>query len=345
MVKLICTNCLKNYGVRRTAEKYGIKDDTVCKNCGSTDGLLIDLETTKKIQCAYIIDGTRVPYELPTPFHMKEDKIEINNTITLQDATEIADFELLNSIHGFYVSHRFVKTFEVGNSELADMFSDFCDYPFRNEFFEINKSYEEKFEFFLNYFPLSVRHTGTKVYRIRKNPSDPSNNKEYDAPPIEKCIDGRMNYKGHPAFYGAFEIDTCIYESKIGSEDNIFLMEGELTRDISLLNLLNVLNIQQSDSQNIYETLEVSYFIHYLFNTNYWSRFSQELSLYLKNKGIEGVIYPSYFNRVRPTTYTNFAIFGHPIESGLINVVSKNRLIINQIGYDYSFGPVLKPNQ
>jgi hypothetical protein len=79
----------------------------------------------------------------------------------------------------------------------------------------------------------------------------------------------------------------------------------------------------------------------------------------------DGIIYPSYFSLLRTgarpfeTAYgisirrfpeaaeyakaqmiPNFALFGRPVEAGLVRVDCINRLVLTQIGYNAHFGPV-----
>jgi hypothetical protein len=81
--------------------------------------------------------------------------------------------------------------------------------------------------------------------------------------------------------------------------------------------------------------------------------------------GFDGLIYPSYFSLIRtgappfetvlgisirrfPTvaeyvksqSIPNIALFGRPIEEGIVKVACLNRLVINKVDYDIQFGPV-----
>lgn len=40
--------------------------------------------------------------------------------------------------------------------------------------------------------------------------------------------------------------------------------------------------------------------------------------------------------------YKNLALFGYPIKDGIVDVLSKAKIIINDISYQYSFAPIFK---
>lgn len=93
---------------------------------------------------------------------------------------------------------------------------------------------------------------------------------------------------------------------------------------------------------------------------------TRELAFAARSVGFNGIVYPSYFsmlrNGVKPfeTTYgishrkipqyrefeeakvsANFAIFGRPIEDGLVNVHCINRVVLSTVLYSVHFGPVI----
>ena len=122
---------------------------------------------------------------------------------------------------------------------------------------------------------------------------------------------------------------------------------------------------RRSEAGTEFESLDMA--IHMLFLARPHSyEISRMIALAAKEAGFDGVIYPSFFSLLRTgghpfeTSYglslrrfhperkkyaeaytiQNFAIFGRPLEGGLVHVECINRLILTQVGYKGHFGPV-----
>jgi hypothetical protein len=114
-----------------------------------------------------------------------------------------------------------------------------------------------------------------------------------------------------------------------------------------------------------FESLDMA--IHMLFLARSHSyEISRAIALAARDAGFDGVIYPSFFSIIRTgghpfeTSYglslrrfhpdrnkyfeaftiRNFALFGRPLENGLVRVECINRLVLTQVGYLGHFGPV-----
>ena len=91
----------------------------------------------------------------------------------------------------------------------------------------------------------------------------------------------------------------------------------------------------------------------------------RRIALLAKDRGFDGIVYPSYFSLLQTgsvpfqTAYglsyrrfekaraaesrkivRNVAIFGRPVEAGLLDVVCINKLVLRRVDYDIRFGPV-----
>ena len=144
-------------------------------------------------------------------------------------------------------------------------------------------------------------------------------------------------------------------------EDDIYVATLMAQRDLRLLDLTQVLEEEGTE----FESLDMA--IHMLFLAQSHSyELSRAIALTARDAGFDGVIYPSFFslirtgghpfetayglsvrrfhprrdNHVRAFTIPNFALFGRPLESGLVCVECINRLILTQVGYQGHFGPV-----
>ena len=49
--------------------------------------------------------------------------------------------------------------------------------------------------------------------------------------------------------------------------------------------------------------------------------------------------FPTYKQRVKSQIIQNIALFGRPINEGIVSIICINRLILNKVIYDYHFGP------
>lgn len=213
----------------------------------------------------------------------------------------------------------------------------------------------------LKEYPEKALTQGTKFYRLRINPQCPDDPLEYDSPPVALAGKGRLDSSGFPVMYGSQDIDICIHECRAAAEDDIYVATLRAQRDLRLLDLTQVLEEDKTE----FESLDMA--IHMLFLARSHSyEISRAIALAARAAGFDGVIYPSYFSLLRTgghpfeTSYglslrrilperdkyaeaftiQNFALFGRPLESGLVRVQCINRLILTQIGYLGHFGPV-----
>lgn len=58
--------------------------------------------------------------------------------------------------------------------------------------------------------------------------------------------------------------------------------------------------------------------------------------------GFQGFKYCSYYSKIRSDRFMNVAIFGSPIEKGILMPVSFDRVTIDNIDFEYSLGPVFQ---
>lgn len=161
--------------------------------------------------------------------------------------------------------------------------------------------------------------------------------------------------------YGSQDIDVCIHECRASTEDDIYVATLEPQKDLRLLDLTHLLEEDVSE----FESLDMA--IHMLFLARSHSyEICRAIALAASDKGFDGIIYPSFFSLIRTGghpfetayglslrrfhpereryaeafTIQNFALFGRPVESGLVSIKCINRLVLTQVGYKGHFGPV-----
>ncbi|ACU63739.1 conserved hypothetical protein [Chitinophaga pinensis DSM 2588] len=185
-------------------------------------------------------------------------------------------------------------------------------------------------------FPTINLSAGTNFYRLRKNPNVPSNFNEYDSPPDQYLGRGRFDSQSLPVFYASQDLDICIHESRVTIEDELYLAKLALSKPI------NVLDLSESITEEGTEFESISMAIHFLFRAPSHSyEILREIALSASKNKLDGIIYPSYFNQVSSSDQTikNIAIFGRPIENGLLEVKCIDRLMLKHVEYSYHFGP------
>lgn len=209
-------------------------------------------------------------------------------------------------------------------------------------------------------YPTRLLDSSHKLYRIRKAPSKPHSPSEYDSPP-EECVGaGRLDHHGFPALYASEDLDVCLHECRVTAEDDIFLATLRPENELKMLDLTALI---QEEGVTEFESLDLA--IHMLFlAASHSYPISRHIARVAKERGFDGIIYPSYFSLLRlgimpfQTTYglshrripqyqeyeqktaiPNAAIFGYPIADGKLQVACINRLVLSQVAYDVRFGP------
>jgi len=216
----------------------------------------------------------------------------------------------------------------------------------------------------LEQYPEKILPRDTILYRLRRDPCDPDDYLEYDSPPREFIEQGRLDSKDLPVLYCSDEIDTCIHECRVTVEDELYLATLAPRANLRLLDLTVIL--PNPDGVTDFESLDLA--INMLFNAAEHSyEISRDISLAAHQAGFDGLLYPSYFNRIRTWqmpneniygmsvrgfsqfhehikagTFANVALFGRPIRERAVKVISINRLIIHTVSYDFRFGPTPK---
>ncbi len=200
-----------------------------------------------------------------------------------------------------------------------------------------------------------------RFYRIRKDPSGPSDSSQYDSAPA-KLSNGRLDTHEWPVLYVSPDLQTCLHECRVTAEDELFVATLRPTRDLEILNIAALLEEPQEVSE--FESLDLAVNMLFLAGDHSYP-ITRAISRAVRCAGFDGLMYPSYFsmlrNGVKPfeTTYgishrripqyrefeeskisTNYAIFGRPIEDGLLEVSCINRVVLSTVIYSFHFGPV-----
>lgn len=345
---LLCSDCFADEGLRIDAAKHGLEQQDACPNCKSTEGRKLTKKHIEGLAWRFFVSGTTVrcdygaaPVIQCNEYHYGKSDISpspwLKNDIKLiEDAAKI----------GFF--HYGPRLWMVGEVEPLKALQDLAMRP-------------QVVDRVLKEYPARELIEGTKFYRLRIGPNRPADPMEYDSPPATHTGNGRLCSPGFPVMYGSQDIDTCIHECRAAAEDDIYVATLKTRHDLRLLDLTHLLEEDCTE----FESLDMA--IHMLFLARSHSyEISRTIALAARDAGFDGVIYPSFFSLIRTGghpfetayglslrrfhprrnqyaeafTIQNLALFGRPLEKGIVGVECINRLILTQVGYRGHFGPV-----
>ncbi len=343
---LLCANCFNDEGLRIDAQRIGEENNSICSNCTSNKGNKLDADNAMILAGRFFVRGT---------YHKTEyggaPIIEMNamrKTEIIFNGNLDKDSRLLSEKTGFGFFYYAPHTGMIGVNDYLDALEN------------INKRAKTINEI-IELYP--TRIINEKFYRIRLDPQNSKNNFDYDAPPpeiIKRDDMGRLNDEEFPVLYGSTDLDTCIHETKISALDNPYVATLHPSRPMKLLDLAEILYPGDSKFD------EIDFAIHFLFQApKHAYEICRDIAKAARMLGYDGIIFPSFYSEVKtgyeqnqmffgmPTrrdesmikynksiTCENIAIFGFPIKDGLLEVKCINRLRLNQVSYDYCFGPV-----
>jgi hypothetical protein len=345
---LLCSNCFKDEGLRIDAVKHGLELPGECPNCKSSEGRKLTKSHIEGLAWRFFVSGTtiRLDYGAAPVIQFNEShygKSDISPSPWLEN-----DIRMIEDAAKIGFFHYGPRLWMVGEVEPLKALQD-------------HESRQQIIARVLKEYPEATLAKDSKFYRLRVSPRSPADPLEYDSPPVGLAGKGRLDSSGFSVMYGSQDIDICIHECRATAEDDIYVATLMAQRDLRLLDLTQVLDEEGTE----FESLDMA--IHMLFLARSHSyELSRAIALAARDAGFDGVIYPSFFslirtgghpfetayglslrrfhprrdNYVRAFTIPNFALFGRPLESGLVRVECINRLILTQVGYQGHFGPV-----
>ncbi len=345
---LLCSNCFADEGLRIDAAKHGLEEQSDCPNCKSAEGRKLTKKHIQELAWRFFVSGTtlRCEYGAAPVIQCNEyyyGKSEISPSPWLKN-----DIKLIEDAAKIGFFHYAPRLWMVGEVEPLKALQDPVTRP-------------QIIDRVLKEYPERALAKDAKFYRLRISPEHPADPLEYDSPPTAQGGEGRLDSSNFSVMYGSQDIDICIHECRATADDDIYVATLMAQRDLRLLDLAQVLEEDVTE----FESLDMA--IHMLFLARSHSyEISRAIALAARDAGFDGVIYPSFFSLIRTgghpfeTSYglslrrflpqrnryaeaftiENFALFGRPLESGLVHVECINRLILTQIDYRGHFGPV-----
>lgn len=321
---LVCSNCFTDEGLRLDAIKIGKDNPQPCPNCQDALGKKLGYTELYELANIFFVYGStfRTEYGAANAIQFNEHHYKSSDLSVPEWLKN--DLELISEKLKVGFFHYGPRLWRVGEIEPLKELKD-------------SSSRAKVINRILTEFPTINLSAGTDFYRLRKNPSIPFNFNEYDSPPDQFLGRGRFDSSSLPVFYGSQDLNICIHESRVTIEDELYLAKVALNRSI------NVLDFSEEIIETETEFGSLGMAIHFLFRApNHSYEILRDIAISASKNNLDGIIYPSYFNQVSSSndTIKNIAIFGRPIENGLLQVECINRLMLKHVEYSYHFGPV-----
>jgi hypothetical protein len=343
---LLCSECFTDQGLKLDAATVGIDDESPCPNCGAVGARKLDARRVATLAHRFFVRGTvqKLEYGFAPMLQFNEYRSG-DDDVRFSDGLD-ADAQLISRAIKIGIFRYGPRLWMVGEVE-----------PLRA--LQSTSARQGIVEQILVEYPSRAMSPLETFYRIRIDPQHPADPHEYDSPPAALARGGRLNCANFAVMYGSQDLEVCVHECRAMVDDALFLATIAPTRSLRLLDLSA--HIEESGTE--FESLDLA--VHMLFLAGCHSyEICTAIALAARDAGFDGLIYPSYFSLFRTgatpleTVYgisirrlpsqreyaqsqviPNIALFGRPVESGLARVACINRLMLNRVAYDISFGP------
>lgn len=343
---LLCSQCFTDQGLRLDAERLGIEDSSSCPNCHAQDGKKLNRKTIELLAHRFFVWGTLVKSDFGAA-----PLIQFNQRKTTSiDVSSLLekDVRLIGEAAGIGFFYYGPRLWMIGEIE-----------PLKT--LQAKETRHSILRRLVSDYPTTYLNAPQQFYRLRKAPSNPEDQFEYDSPPDDLCGAGRLDTTHFPVLYCSTDIQTCIHECRTTAEDEIYIATLVPKRSLKLLNLSD---FPVEEDVTEFESLNIAMLMLFLAEKHSYE-ISRDIAQFVSDKGFDGIIYPSYFSLLRTgkmpfeTAYglsfrmipelrdyerskiiKNIAIFGRPVSHGLVEVRCINKLILTKVDYEYHFGPV-----
>jgi len=323
---ILCSDCFKDYGLKKMAERIGTRKNFHCPNCGSETGVGLDLEDVRKLCSKYFVEGSynSVKYGGSPILMMVDDTFGFGFDYSVHKSLE-HDLKLINKTTGSAPTDYGPAMWKVGITEWLERLTS-----------KIPRKRNTAIEELVSRCRIKEISTDSQFYRIRTNVTDIVNEKSFDAPKSQKYSGGRFNVKDGVVFYASFDVETCIHECRVNMEDLLYVATFEPCSTLRLMNLNDV--EEEKTEETPFEDLSIA--INQIFKAGSHSYgITRKISQFAKARGLDGVIYPSYFNSVRERPHINIALYGQVIKNKKVRVKSIDRILLDEVSYKFNYGP------
>jgi len=320
---LACSDCFLDHGLKLEAERCGQLMESRCPQCNSISGSKLTGGDLYGLSYSFFVNGSRIrtDYGGSVAIQFNEHHEGVGDIVfpgnLEQDAKLVA--KLINI--GFFLYGP--RLWMVGEVE-----------PLKS--LQLPEERDEIIKRILNEFPIAKLPKDTLFYRLRVNPKQQMDPAEYDSAPEGYLGRGRLDSKDLPILYGSFDIEACLHECRVTLEQELYLSNMKIIKDMRVLDLTQRIEEQVTE----FESLNMA--IHMIFRAPAHSyEIIRAIALAAKRIGLDGIIYPSYYNQIHASEeiVKNLGLFGRPVQDGLVVSECVNRVRLKKVTYDYHFGP------
>ena len=348
---MLCVSCFSNVGLRAEVARIAhptdrsdsthtcsssTGDGTPCPNCGSFGPRLTTMEQVDEVISRFFIYGSTAPTGRWEPiYRLSSGKLPDQAQGPSFDRTLRGDFELLARHSSGTIFLNAPSTWRLGYTTLEE---DLQEAITASSAGAGRDSARALLDRVIDHCRTATVSRATKIYRIRCNVARPFEVDQFDAPQDDRP--SRFSDGSVPVLYGAFDVETCLHESRIRAEDEIVVATLLPTRCLHVLDLTDV--PYDEPDLGVGEGGDIFYFVNSQLIFGSHSEKGSVLALRCHERGLDGIKYPSFFSDVRlgRERFPNIALFGHPIHDGIVQLQSLNNIRLDTVRYDFTYGPV-----
>lgn len=323
---MACPACFSNLGFRRTAEQFAIKRTGICERCAAESAFKLTKSRLADAVDAFFVGGSYIA-ETIAPVYQVNDRNPYPATF---DLTLSADAALACKLTGQIAFHYGPPLWRLGLTE---------------HYYSFEAGGAEREEaaraIIAGASDLHIS-AGSQFFRVRLNVRADEgivSASAFDPPPSFIAREpGRWDELDRPVLYVADDIELCLHECRATISDEIVVATVEVKKAIKLLDLSIPIVCEPStpfDDPNIFIAIMCR-------SRGVWLDHCRFLSKVALEAGYDGIRYSSYYAQAKHARSSlNLALFGRPLEGGLMEVQSVNRLRLTDMAYQFQFGPVL----
>ena len=351
-----CAECFENEGLRLDAAAIGQEHPSVCARCGTEGGAKLTKRSLAGLAQTVFVKGSlhRTDFGAAPPVAFNDKRSTDTGTCPGWPSSDAALFEEILKIGFFRYGP---PLWQAGINENLEKLR------------QVDER-EQAIARILESYPLQILTEADKFYRLRKisgdayalGEFDSTDWGQYDSPPFPAKAEeaGRLDSPDFPILYGSPDNQTCLRECRVTVEDALFIATLRPVRELRLLNLVSFADEPLSHPC---EDLDYAMVMLFLARPQAYP-ISRAIPCAAQDAGYDGLAYPSYFSmlrsgvqpfesyfglsnrsipELRPKEATkmipNLAIFGRPIQEGVLTITCINRVILRQTSYSIHFGP------
>lgn len=316
-----CSDCFHDVGLKEVADKFGERIAGACPTCESSEGSKLTSTSLESACTEFFVRGSIYSgngwFAPMLQFNYFDRPIdEVGRAPLRRDIGFLSEsFGLKVFLYGPPL-WMFGKPVEEDGSqswETSD-YQKICDYHNEREL-DCNAS----------------------IFRVQRNvESTPEDGRFCSPPEAFRTKFGRFDSADLPILYCSFDVETCLHESRVSLEDDIFVATMNPTRPLRLLDLTEPktdFEVSPFDDPRIW--LRSLIYDHGSYHV------CQELAAHIYSIGYDGFVVESYFQQAARARHANLCLFGRPVVSGLVGVKGVNKVNLHNVSYEYGFGPAV----